>query len=61
MCQQELNGCEDMVTHFSVDEDDDGFIDYAQLEQNNEVGKKECVDEANSIHAEIQRRLITRT
>ena len=29
--------CESMVTHFSVDEDDDGFIDYAQLEQNNEV------------------------
>ena len=24
---------ESVATHFSVDEDDDGFIDYAQLEQ----------------------------
>lgn len=32
--RRESTDCEGMVIHFSVDEDDDGFIDYAQLEQN---------------------------
>ncbi|CAB3977131.1 M-phase inducer phosphatase 1-like [Paramuricea clavata] len=32
--RRESTDCEGMVVHFSVDEDDDGFIDYAQLEQN---------------------------
>ncbi|XP_028391555.1 M-phase inducer phosphatase 1-like isoform X2 [Dendronephthya gigantea] len=35
-CMESNDDCDEMVAHFSVDEDDDGFIDYAQLEQNNE-------------------------
>ena len=48
--RRESTDCEGIITHFSVDEDDDGFIDYAQLEQSNEVPVTLVVSAGNETH-----------